>query len=144
MVTRSKLFPSLIRSIKSCYIDSYKPSGTSNISLQSMEMKWIILKGRLLKLLLPKPWLDSPAKPNILSLIATKLACNSNGGGKRITRLCAYGVSWYLENEGDIKPWRGENYVVDCCSKISKHEGSMYLASFHGSGMGPESIVDCD
>ena len=50
MVTRSKLVPSLIRSIKSCYIGSYKPSGTSNISLQSMEMKWIILKGRFLKL----------------------------------------------------------------------------------------------
>ena len=38
----------------------------------------------------------------------------------------------------------GEDYVVDCCSKISEHEGSMYLASLHGSGMGPESIVDYD
>ena len=59
-------------------------------------------------------------------------------------RLCAAGFSRLLENEVGIDPLRGENYAVDCCSQILEHEGSMSLTSFHGSGMCPESILDCD
>ena len=40
-----------------------------------------------------------------------------------------------MQNEGDIKPWKGENYVVDCCGKIQEHERSIKLTIFHGIGM---------
>ena len=64
----------------------------------------------------------------------------SDGGRREITRVCVDGVSLILENEGDIKSLRGENYYVDCCSQIPEYEGSMSLAS----GMCSESILDCD
>ena len=34
-----------------------------------------------------KPWFDYAEEPNILSLIATKLVCNNDGGG--VSRGCA-------------------------------------------------------
>ena len=33
-----------------------------------------------------KPWFDSAEEPNILSLLATKLACKNDGGG--VSRGC--------------------------------------------------------
>ena len=64
-------------------------------------------------------------KANVLSLNVTKLACNSDVGGRGISRLCAGALSSFLETEGDIKHWMGEIYVVDYCSKILEHERSM-------------------
>ena len=37
----------------------------------------------------------------------------------------AGGVTWLLENEGDIKTLKGENYAVDYCNQILEHNGSM-------------------
>ena len=38
--------------------------------------------GHDVKLPLQKPWFDSSVEPNLFSLIARKLACRNNGGGK--------------------------------------------------------------
>ena len=50
------------------------------------------------------------------------------GEGGGITRKCAGGVSWFLWNEGDIKPRREENYVGDGCGKIAEHIVNLNLS----------------
>ena len=45
--------------------------------------------------------------------------------------LCAGGVSWLLTNEENIKPVRGENQAVVCCTQILEHEVSMLLGPTH-------------
>ena len=63
-------------------------------------------------------------------------------GASRGCVLVASADSW--RKRENIKALRGENFAVDYCSQILEHEGSMSLASLHGSGMCPESILDCD
>ena len=59
-------------------------------------------------------------------------------------RLCTSCGSSVLENEENVGPVREESYPVTCLSQTPEDKGSMSPVSFHGSGMCPESLLDCD
>ena len=49
----------------------------------------------------------------------------------------------------EVQFWRmrrmlEESYPVTCLSQTPEDKGSMSPVSFHGSGMCPESLLDCD
>ena len=65
-----------------------------------------------------KPWFDSPGELNIFSLIATKLACRNDGGGR--SRCCV------LVASTDFFRMRG---IEADCSRLKPRARGEYLTS---------------